>query len=158
MLKKVSIFCASAVFILTGCTPRAQVGEPDFLTVQPILLISPEQKGMPLLVEVARTPEERSKGLMFREELPADTGMLFLFDQPRKLSFWMKNTLIPLDIIFFDAQGKVVSTQSMVPCTEKVCSTYDSGAPSLSALEVSQGFVRRYGVGEGWSMQILEMN
>ena len=111
-------------------------------------------------MEGADDPEERSQGRMFRESLAPDHGMLFLFpvDSPEVLSFWMKNTLIPLDIIFFDAQGKVLSWTTMEPCEADPCQRYASGVPATYALEVNAGFVGEYGINEDWNIALPERN
>lgn len=90
---------------------------------------------------------------MFRESLPEGQGMLFVFDQPMPLAFWMKNTLIPLDILYFDAGGELVSALTMEPCTADPCPSYPSGESAKFALEVSAGFNQQHGVGEGWRME-----
>ena len=71
--------------------------------------------GTPLQVEVASTPAEQQKGLMFRQALSENQGMLFIFDHPQQASFWMANTAIPLDIGFFTADGKLQEVHSMKP-------------------------------------------
>ncbi len=91
-------------------------------------------------VEIADTPATREQGLMGRESLPEKTGMLFIMDQSQVLNFWMKNTLIPLDILFFDEQLRFVSAASMTPCTTDPCHVYSSGGSALYALEVPMGF------------------
>jgi uncharacterized protein len=80
--------------------------------------------GQMILLEVARTPEEQSTGLMNRTELAANRGMLFVFSPPRPVSFWMKNTLIPLDMVFVsNGVVKYVGTQ-ILPCTADPCPSY----------------------------------
>lgn len=69
-------------------------------------------------VEIADTPEKQEKGLMGRESLPSDQGMLFVYDEPQDLSFWMKDTSIPLDIIFIDDDMEVISVQKGTPMSE----------------------------------------
>lgn len=100
-----------------------------------------------LFVEVVQTDEERMKGLMFREELPEDQGMLFVFEFSRIQSFWMRNTFIPLDIAFIDAEGKIVDIQHMEPIDES--KSYVSAAPALYVLEVNAGWFKRHGVKVG---------
>lgn len=107
---------------------------------------------VPLTVEIARTDEERARGLMYRTSLADDQGMLFVFDQPQELRFWMKNTKIPLEVFFFDQQGKFVSMQSMEPCIPDNCPSYPSHGLAQYALEVKAGFAHWYKVGEGWSI------
>lgn len=118
-----------------------------------IFLIGPTGERREILVEVAETDVERQQGLMHRSTLPEGRGMLFLFDAPRELSFWMKNTLIPLEILYFDAHGDFVSRQSMVPCEADPCRNYPSFGASQYALEVGSTDPISEGVGEGWSIE-----
>lgn len=110
---------------------------------------------VPLIVEIARTDEDRARGLMYRTSLADDHGMLFVFDKPQELRFWMKNTKIPLEVFFFDQQGKFVSMQSMEPCTADPCMSYPSRGLAQYALEVNAGFAHWYRVGEGWSIDYV---
>lgn len=103
-------------------------------------------------VDIADSPAEREKGLMGREDLKADTGMLFVFKNPQMLLFWMKNTKVPLDIIFFDSDGEFINGLSMEPCTSVPCPTYKSAALSLYALEVPNGYREVHGIGTGWKL------
>ena len=121
---------------------------------QTIALIGPEEKAVTVTVEVADDPEERQEGLMYREALEPDSGMLFIFDEPGTLSFWMKNTLIPLDILYFGPQGRYLGGQTMLPCEEDPCEKYSSPEGSSLALEVAAGFREFYGVGEGWRIAL----
>lgn len=119
-----------------------------------ILLLSPDgADGIPLFVEVASDPQTQQYGLMNREHLDPDAGMLFAFDEPRDLSFWMKNTLIPLDIIFFDENGWFISMETMEPCTDDPCPGYASAEPAQYALEVNAGYADDKGIGDGWRME-----
>lgn len=103
--------------------------------------------GVPLKVEVVQSDEERAKGLMYREELPEDQGMLFVFPVERRLSFWMRNTFIPLDIAFINTNGRVVDIQRMEPLDES--KSYISDEPALYALEVNAGWFKRHALAEG---------
>ncbi len=108
-------------------------------------------------VEIARTPAEQATGLMGRTSLAADTGMLFVFPKEHTLDFWMKDTLIPLDILFFDATGAFVSSASMTPCPEgTACQRYRSARPALYALEVPAGYAWQHKIDTGWMMQIAD--
>jgi uncharacterized protein len=100
-------------------------------------------------VEIAETPSQREQGLMHREELPADEGMVFLFDEEQTSGFWMKNTLIPLSIAFYDTDGVIVRILDMEPCAADPCTVYEPGAPYRGALEVNAGAFRRWGVEAG---------
>jgi uncharacterized membrane protein (UPF0127 family) len=98
-------------------------------------------------VEIADTEAARERGLMFRKELPAGKGMLFDFQKDQPVGFWMKNTLIPLDMLFIDKRGRVVSiAHSAKPLSEEVIS---SGAPVRAVLEVIGGTARRLGIQPG---------
>ena len=99
--------------------------------------------------EKAETPEQHSLGLMHRTSLPEDEGMVFLFFQERTGGFWMKNTLIPLSIAFFDDKGRIVSILDMEPCEADPCEIYDPGVGYSGALEVNQGAFDRWHVSEG---------
>ncbi len=95
---------------------------------------------------------------MERRSLAPNSGMAFLFDEPTTNQFWMKNTLIPLSIAFFDAEGKIVKIMDMEPCKADPCETYEPGVEYMGALEVNQGMFERWGVGEGTEIQILQNN
>jgi uncharacterized protein len=98
-------------------------------------------------VEVADDPAERSQGLMFRTELPAASGMLFVYDSPRSVSFWMKNTLIPLDMVFADATGTVTRVhEGAVPGD---LSPIDGGPGVQFVLEINAGLAAKLGLGPG---------
>ncbi|HEX2973581.1 MAG TPA: DUF192 domain-containing protein [Tepidisphaeraceae bacterium] len=97
-------------------------------------------------LEVADTDSSRQYGLMHRDSLPADHGMLFVFEDERPLGFWMKNTRIPLDILYVDAQGRVVSIHQMKPHD---LSTTSSDGPAQYAIELNEGAAARAGVKPG---------
>ncbi len=98
----------------------------------------------PLFVEVMRTEAERERGLMFRRSLPQDHGMLFDFDAERPVQMWMKNTFIPLDMIFISRSGKVVGlAENTEPLSERIIS---SGAPAAGVIEVNAGAAARIGL------------
>jgi hypothetical protein len=110
-----------------------------------------ELAGERYVVEVADDPDERARGLMFRETLADHTGMLFIHDDEGRRSYWMKNTRIPLDILYFDASRRLVMQRRDVPpCPDgNACPSYPSRAPALYVLELNAGEARRLGLVEG---------
>jgi uncharacterized membrane protein (UPF0127 family) len=107
-------------------------------------------------VELARTPLERERGLMFRDKLEGGHGMLFLFEKPQKLSFWMKNTYIPLDMIFMDEQKRVVFVEENAEPH-----TLGPRGPSEDTqyvLEVPGGWARAHGVAPGVEARFLNVD
>jgi uncharacterized protein len=104
-------------------------------------------------VEIADTAESRELGLMYRQHLAQDAGMLFVFERPQHLTFWMKNTEIPLDMIFADADGKVTGIIARAePFSERQLSI---GLESQYVLEVNGGFARLHGITPGDRMLFL---
>lgn len=101
-------------------------------------------------VEVAQTFEERQQGLMFRRELPQDQGMLFV-QPPGPAAFWMKNTYIPLDLLYFDADGRLLQIRANTPpCTTPNCPIYPSAATTVRyVLEINAGEAVRRGIQVG---------
>lgn len=102
-----------------------------------------------IAVEVADTEAERQRGLMERASLSRDAGMVFVFPGETAGGFWMKNTLIPLSIAFYDAEGRIVRILDMEPCRRDPCPVYDPGVAYVGALEVNQGAFGRWNVSEG---------
>ena len=100
----------------------------------------------PITVELATTPEEQSLGLMHRRHLDPDCGMLFCYDEPRTLSFWMRNTHIPLSIAFIDDEGRIAGIEDLHPGDERPVS---SSRPCRWALEASRGWFGERNIGVG---------
>jgi uncharacterized membrane protein (UPF0127 family) len=126
----------------TACQPKNSDSSPFGLKVIRLTMASTS-----LFAEVADTPQTSANGLMFRDSLPDDHGMLFVFEQPQTASFWMKNTRIPLSIAYIDSGGKILEIRSLKPRDETpVAST--SGEVAF-ALEVNEGWFRRNGIAAG---------
>src|ERR687895_1677392 len=103
-----------------------------------------------VFVEVPDDREEFARGLMFRSHLPWNAGMLFAFYEEEPRRFWMKNTLIPLDMIFVDSSSKIIDIKENVPpCEQEECPTYPSVEPAQYVLEVNAGFVQEKGIKVG---------
>lgn len=96
--------------------------------------------------EVAATDEQKAQGMMFRSEMAPDTAMLFPYDEPRELGFWMRNTFVPLDIIFIDENGTILNIEDGVPFNEE--SVY-SAAPATAVLELLGGTAEELGIEAG---------
>jgi hypothetical protein len=116
-----------------------------------IKLIGATGRRAELTVELARTSAERSRGLMFREELPEDRGMLFVFEGETNAGFWMKDTKIPLSIAFLTSDGLIQETQDMEPLSEAL---HVPAKPYYYALEVNPGWFERHGVAFGGWVEI----
>ena len=110
-----------------------------------------ELKGRRFAVEIADDDAERSRGLMFRDEMAADRGMLFLHDAEEPQAYWMKNTRIPLDIFYFDSKRKLVSVSKRVPpcAAGDQCPPFPSDGPALYVLELNAGLADELGAKPG---------
>ena len=112
-----------------------------------------------LLVELARTREQRTMGLMERASIPDSGGMLFLFERDERADagFWMYRTRIPLDIAFIDSTGLIVAVRQMQPCRATLargCPAYEPGVPYRAALEVNAGVLARNGIAPGSRIEL----
>lgn len=105
-----------------------------------------------VVAEVAATPAAHQEGLMHREEVPEGTGMLFVFDSETTRSFWMRNTLVPLDVAFLNQGMQIVDIQQMEPETDDY---HTSSAPAMFALEVPQGWFEAHGIEPGAQAEII---
>ena len=139
-------------------TPAAEVDPPvPISTPEPpdgaVLTVG----GQLFRIELAVTRQERSTGLSGRDHLDSDAGMLFVFSVEQLLTFWMKETLIPLDLIYIDLAGTVVSVHTMAPepgVPDGSLTRYDSTGPALYALEINAGLAGQLGVGPGAVIEV----
>ena len=116
---------------------------------------SVELGGKTFSVEIADSQQEQALGLMFRDSMPADEGMLFVFPNEAPRSFWMKNCRIPLDIMYFDKELKMVSISANTPpCRVSRCPSYPSTGPAMYVLELNAGKASELGVGPGDQLAI----
>lgn len=150
---------AAAVLALAACSPQSAEAErapstPAAPAVHPEsgleiipLSVTAGGKQHDFRVEVARTPEQQQMGLMFRKAMGADEGMLFPYAQPRMLSFWMKNTVLPLDIIYVGPDGKVVNVVANAQPYSEV-PLWSTGLAS-AVLELNAGRAAQLGIGPG---------
>ena len=133
----IAVFALLAVAADVVAADIAHVCEPQKIEI----LVGPGERTF--AIEVAVDADEQARGLMFRPALPADAGMLFIFEPPRPANFWMRNTMIPLDMIFIDDSGKVESiAERMDTYSERVSS---SQSDVRAVLEINGGLSRQLG-------------
>lgn len=149
-----SLAVAGFALLLGGCSLTT-----DTKTVTakgPTIVLETSKGRTEIAVEIADTLDERTKGLMFRETMPKESGMFFIFEEESEKSFWMKNTLIPLDMIFIDAGYKVVSiAKNAQPCKGDPCAVYPSVKPAKFVLEVNGGVSDSVGLKDGDKAQLI---
>jgi uncharacterized membrane protein (UPF0127 family) len=132
--------------LLALCAGALHPGNSRAETSGPAVVLHGHEIG----VELATDPASREHGLMGRTRLKPDHGMLFVFPDVQPRTFWMKNTLIPLDILYFDGDRKLVSMQLDVPpCAADPCATYPSDLPARYVLELAAGRAERIGARVG---------
>jgi uncharacterized membrane protein (UPF0127 family) len=111
--------------------------------------ITTQHAKVSLRVEIADNDARREQGLMFRRRLAPKAGMAFVWRRNVEGAFWMKNTLIPLSIAFYDARGRIVRLMDMAPCRADPCAVYDPKTTYRGAIEVNRGAFRRWNVKVG---------
>jgi len=153
-----ALLLAAAFIAFGGATPSCRNGRSDggpapaptvaaAASTPTVVLHGRDGRNITVRVELARTEAERTRGLMYRNHLEPDAGMLFLFPRPATLAFWMKNTLIPLDMLFLDSERRVVGiVENAAPETE---TPRQVGGDSQFVLEVGGGLTRQWGVTAG---------
>jgi uncharacterized membrane protein (UPF0127 family) len=132
----------SLLALLSGCEPKSVSG----LATVPMEIGSKR-----FTLEVADTTDSRTYGLMRRDSMPADHGMIFVFGEEEPRGFWMKNTRIPLDILYLDARGRVVSVKQMNPYD---LSSTPSDGPAQYAIELNKGAAESAGVKAGMTLKL----
>jgi len=156
------IAASSSALVCVGCkTTASSEAQPETTqrasqaAAQParVELLPPGRDPLVVSVEVVETPEARQRGLMFRKQLGPDAGMLFIFERPEQQSFWMHNTLIPLDMIFITADWTILGiVENATPLTDSPRSV---PGDSQYVLEVNAGFARRHGLQAGTSLRYV---
>ena len=137
------------------CDARTTVPppDPDFYTGRAIL--KGDGGSVLLDLEIAETPEQITQGLMYRTCVGARSGMAFIFFEEADGAFWMKNTLTPLSIAFFDRDGTILKILDMEPCEADPCELYDPDVSYFGALEVEQGKFAEWQITEGDDIHIV---
>jgi uncharacterized protein len=135
---KAFVILLAFILIIPACTQK-----------QPALVIHSASGDHQVKVEVVTRPADQARGLMYRRSLEKDSGMLFIFGKEEPQSFWMKNTLIPLDMIFISRDLAIVDITTMQPCTTDPCPDYTSRQPAQYVLEINAGYSRSHSIALG---------
>ncbi|MDR2481544.1 MAG: DUF192 domain-containing protein [Spirochaetaceae bacterium] len=146
------LFCAFTFLFFVSCPSEDERAQPKLETKE-FIIGTHDGKNIGINAEIARTTDERASGLMFRKSLADGSGMLFVFDDDSTLSFWMKNTLIPLSIAYINKDGVIMEIHDMKP---KDLSPVQSRRPLRYALEVPLGWFDKSGVAQGDILNVLE--
>ena len=147
------ILCLCALVLSACYDNKPKVSEAGLPTGS--VLLGGEDDEVFVDVEIAQTDEDRQKGLMGRESLPEDAGMMFVYFEPTTSGFWMKDTLIPLSIAFIDENQTITEIIDMEPCTKDPCPTYSPKSEYTAALEVNMGAFEEWGISEGDTVTLL---
>jgi uncharacterized protein len=138
-----AILVALSLFSLLALPPVSRPWAADMQTLE----IASKNGVHAFAVEMAVTPEEQARGLMFRRSVPEGQGMLFDFKREQELSFWMKNTVVSLDIIFIRADGRILHiAENTEPLSERMIPSF---GPARAVLEVVAGTTRKLGIARG---------
>jgi len=158
-MKSLSFLLATAA-VLPHANPNGDLRQDPPTAANPATAVEVPTAATALVVfgsdtvraEVANTAETRSRGLMYRDEIPDGTGMLFVFDREAERSFWMQNTYVALDVAFIDANFRIVDIQQMEPESTDI---HDGARPAMFALEVRQGWFAERGITVGNRCQFI---
>jgi len=146
-VRRRSAFPVILMLVVAACSSGGDepAGTPSISTGR----VTFEGTAAALAVEVADTDAERQQGLSGRSSLPADAGMVFVWDEPVETTFWMKDTLIPLSIAFVAEDGRILAIQEMTPCETGACPTYGAPSPFSAAVEGPAGWFDAHGLQVG---------
>lgn len=146
-MKHLVLMMAVILFAVPGCRAEEAVDTPPVPAVEKLIVEKSDGTKHEFTVEMATTPETRTIGLMFRKSMAPDAGMLFVFEQEEQRAFWMKNTLIPLDMVFIRKDGVIDSIHAnAIPHDETPA---PSKGPALGVLEINGGRAAELGIKPG---------
>jgi uncharacterized membrane protein (UPF0127 family) len=175
-VKRIALIVLAAGVLFVACDNDGDSAQSAETSETPFVLGSPHQEGAPefkvgtvlidgaeegpvlLDAEVADTEETRAYGLTAREFVPDDYGMVFILFEEQDCCFWMKDTIVPISIAFFDTDGHIVDIVDMQPCKAPGdnCKLYSSRRPYVGALEVKQGLFDEWGVSIGDRIRVVQ--
>ena len=145
-----ALFAFFVAFGLISCVFAAEISGPQPTLAQVPLIIETAKGPARFTVEMATTPSQQERGLMFRKDLAPNAGMLFDFVNEGPQAFWMKNTLIPLDMVWIDEAHRIVHiAHDVPPCKADPCPDYPPHAKASSVLELAAGAAARHHLKEG---------
>lgn len=153
--KSISTFViATALTLVTSYTSALPKITDTRIEKLPVLKL--KLGGRTIAAEIADSDDERERGLMYRKSMGADEGMLFVFEEEQEMAFWMKNTLIPLSIGYFDGQRRLLNTVEMTPAVmgEARPKTYPAKGAALYALEMNKGWFTKHAIKPGTVIEI----
>ena len=156
------VLCLVAIHTTAACQrlspPVEEVVAPAPAPVEVELPQAVLPDGTEITLELAQTPEEIERGLMFRPHLPGNRGMIFLFDEDRYPTFWMMNTLVALDLFFLDRTGVILEVvENAQPCSAEPCPRFTSSQPSRAVLELAAGSAAQRGLDEGARIEFVRV-
>ncbi|MBI4150071.1 DUF192 domain-containing protein [Candidatus Woesearchaeota archaeon] len=143
--------------VVSSCTPTEK-NQVSIVIEAPRIVLHTENGTTTVSVEIADTLAEQQQGLMYRTALEQNKGMLFIFAQAREVGFWMKNTKIPLDMLFIDSNKTIFFIEhNAQPCIADPCPTYGPNAPVQYVLEMNGGFAKEKHIKVGDKISFLDI-
>lgn len=136
------LFNHSLLILILSLLTTACSASPAF----PIIEL--QLKGKNYQIEVADTPQRKSQGMMFRQSIHPNSGMLFAYETPVNVNIWMKNTLIPLAVIWLDAQAVIMDMKVLYPCSSRNCPSFGPPQASMYVLELHSNELSRFKIGD----------
>jgi len=155
--QKIFILILLKLVIPIGTIPAYATTPGPPPKINPGLATVQTPDGFTIFAEIANTPDQRSKGLMYRTEIAPDRGMIFTFPEPGNWTFWMKNTKMALDILWIDEKGKIVHIQHAAPICERqdnLCPRYRTNIPAVLVLELGAGRAAKLNLTPGKKLKI----
>ena len=138
-----------------GCSEQKEMVKPEFNEEKGQRnTVKLHMGGVPVTLEVAKTNQEKARGLMHRKKLPPDRGMIFIYPEPKVMSFYMRDTVIPLSIAFIRSDGTIVNIEEMRPLV--VEPSYMSKSMCLYAIEMNQGWFEAHGIQAGEKIELTD--